>query len=315
MAVPAPEVPPGNSYSVHVGGVRPKHPAEARPGAMAWIAAAIGAQARPRKVDVRAHLVGDDGITRGFRDFLLASGVKSSAFSPAPDPSLPGEGFWKTTLAVIPGAPEESPGNLLVPSRDGRKVEWDCLLVAVAETLPPEAFSAAQIALPDLWVVTGQDAGVVARTWRDAGAGAVAALDATQAAWISASASFGNSTGRRERTGPPPVEASSQGVPPALPFAFFTAGIVDGLLDELLGESLFSKTMVRVERDCLEARPLRMARACASGLAAEAALRGAVPDVGPEAVVHKHGELTGRMRGNLARLRGPAGQPWAHKGR
>lgn len=279
---------------------------------MAWAAAAIGALARPRKVDVRAHLSGDDAVTQRLRGFLVPAGVQTSAFSPAPNPEAPGEGFWKTTLAVVPAVPGSHAGSLLARDRHDRKVEWDCLLVAIALDESPGTLSAEQIRGPDLWIASGPDAAYVARSWRAAGAGAVAALDAFRAVWFSANATFGNSEGSKELSGGSPAEAAAREGTPPLPL--FAAGIVDGMLEELLGESLFAKTTVRVERECLEARPLHLSRACETGLAVVAALNSA-DEAARERSFHKPGELTSHVRGHLTRLLTPEGTPWGTRGR
>src|SRR4051812_6236240 len=104
MAIPASVIPAGNSYSVHVAGPASSPATETAEGLpetnlLAVAAASAAALLKPHSVDVRQHLTGDGSTTQKYRDFLAGAGAKASAFSPAPVPGAPGEGFWKTTLA------------------------------------------------------------------------------------------------------------------------------------------------------------------------------------------------------------------------
>ena len=337
MAIPASVIPAGNSYSVNLAGPgsataavlqSPQQPPESQ--ILTVTAAAAAALLKPYDVDVRQHLTGDDAGTQKYRDFLTRAGAKASAFSPAPSDGIPGEGFWKTTLAVVQAMARENGVDEDSPSRDfwwlpraDKKVEWDCLLVALydqrgdhrGEALASVLeFPAEQINAPDLWLVaTEEDATLVMEAWIGLGAGAVAVISPTGVAWTSRSASFGNARGFR--TFDTVVESGSVlGHRPLTEFTFgcFAGGVVAGLIEELLGDNVFDKGIVRVERSELEARPLHIGKAAGQG---SAAARASAVET-PERLLHKSGDLTGRVRAmGLADQPGGAPKPWGSKGR
>jgi hypothetical protein len=299
MAVPAPAIPTGNAYTVNVA--RPSGEASPLPS-FAFAAAPL---LRRWKIPVRLHLAGDAADTNALRARLNEAGGRPSAFSPAPSPTVPGEGFWKTTLIVV-----ENAGDLFwADERDDKKVDWDPLLVALSGAAAPDGLTAAQIAKPDLWIVslpdqTGNVPGEadVARRWLDAGAGAVCVVGRGLVAWHTIGAVFGQSSGSRAHPeGVSPARAEN----PADGLGVFAAGVVTGLMRDLLSENLFDKTLLRADRECLEMRPLRLGAAVIDGLAALAAAADAPPGRGfPE-----------RAEALAVSLKGPASRPWAHKGR
>ena len=318
MAIPASVIPAGNSYSVNVAG--PVSAASPASEILTVTAASVAALLKTYNVDVRQHLTGDDAGTQKRRDFLTRAGAKASGFSPAPTPGLPGEGFWKTTLAVVEGfgrengADEETPSrDFWWPPREDKKVEWEPLLVALCDARAgfPE-FPADQMHAPDLWLVaTEENASVVMEAWIGLGAGAVAVISPDGMAWASRNASFGNALGFRPFT-------SSTGPVDLTEFSFgcFAGGVIAALIEELLGDNVFDKGIVRVERSELEARPLRVGKAALQG---GAAARAAVEET-PERLLHKSGDLTGRVRAiqqadQRAQYPQGAPKPWGSKGR
>jgi hypothetical protein len=297
MAFPASVVPSGNSYSVHVAG---------GDDLLTHAAAAAGALLLPHKVDVRQHVAGDSPEASARRAFLTRAGTKASAFSPAPSPEIPGEGFWKTTLAVVRAAGGDR--DFWWPPRADKKVEWECLRVALrAAEDGVEGLPADRLAWPDLWIVQAPEAGPDAAEWIRRGAGAAAVFSPTKVTWASRNAAFGRSAGERGLGAP---------VPGAFALACGAAGLVAGLFEDLLGDNLFDKSWVRVDRADLEARPLRLSRACATGAAAASASG----EDAPERLLHKNGDLAGRVRARLQEARRteyPEGEPkpWGSKGR
>jgi hypothetical protein len=302
MAVPAPATPSGNAYTINV----------ARPAGVASVLPAFTAAAalllRRWKAPVRMHASGDNPHVNNLRSFLNEAGAKPSAFSPAPSPDVPGEGFWKTTMTVV----EALPGNnFWAEARQAKKVEWDPLLIALADRRTPADLPAGLAGIPDLWCVFA-DSGVVPESpnavtarWIEAGAKAVCVLTASNIAWNSTGAIFGRSAGTRESQ----TEATQ---PAAGILGIFAAGIVAGMIRELLGENLFDKTLIRADRECLEMRPLRLGRAV---LHAAAAWEAAATAENPGTLLRRGGGLAEATETNLARLRGPESNPWAHKGR
>jgi hypothetical protein len=305
MAIPASVIPSGNSYSVHVAGPRSLAGAPESPP-LTTAAATAAALLQIHKVDVRQHLTGDDAPAQARRDFLMRAGAKASAFSPAPAPGVAGEGFWKTTLAVV----EATGADFWWPPREDKKVEWEPLLVALSgmrrdargehSRILPD-----QIAAPDLWIVAAEGDGTEAvRDWIERGAGAVAVITPSGTAWASRSATFGNARGSRAFD--LPAEAAG------FAFGVFAGGVVAGLIVELLGENAFDKGIVRAEREELEARPLHLAKA--AGIGAAAARVSAQES--PARLLHKGGNLAGRVRALLQAddPNGPS-KPWGNKGR
>ena len=299
MAFPASIVPSGNSYSVNVA-------ASPLDEVLTFTAAAAAALLAPHKVDVRQHVAGDSPEASARRRFLTAAGAKASAFSPAPAAHVPGEGFWKTSLAVV-GAGQEA-GDFWWPPRADKKVEWDCLLLALRDQEDGlEGISPERLAHPDLWIARAGDADPEAAEWVRRGAGAAVVIAPSKMTWASRNAAFGRSSGARAFALPAPG-----------PFAFAcgAGGIVTGLFEDLLGDNLFDKSWVRVDRADLEARPLRLSRACATGAAAAQA---SLEDE-PERLLQKQGDLTGRVRAltqAARRAEYPEGEPrpWGSKGR
>jgi hypothetical protein len=297
MAFPASVVPSGNSYSAHVAG---------GDDLLTRTAAAAGALLLPHKVDVRLHVAGDSPEASARRAFVTRAGAKASAFSPAPAPEIPGEGFWKTTLAVVRAAGDGR--DFWWPPRADKKVEWDCLRVALrAAEDGLDGLSEDRLAWPDLWIVQASEAAPDAAEWIRRGAGAAAVFSPSKVSWASRNAAFGRSAGERG------LEASLEGT---FAFACGVAGVITGLFEDLLGDNLFDKSWVRVDRADLEARPLRLSRACATGAAAAAA----AAEEAPERLLHKNGDLAGRARARLQEARRqeyPEGEPkpWGSKGR
>jgi hypothetical protein len=194
--------------------------------------------------------------------------------------------------------------------RDDKKVDWDPLLVALRETASPENLTAAQIAKPDLWIIAlndgtpfegGEDA--VAQRWIHHGAGAVCVVSRDRVAWHTGAAVFGHSTGHRA-VGSPVAPVALEGIS-AQALGVFAAGVVTGLMRDLLSENLFDKTLLRADRECLEMRPLRLAVAVVDGLAALAAAGDAPQTRG----------LPERAEAYSVALKGPPSRAWAHKGR
>jgi hypothetical protein len=252
------------------------------------------------------HVSGDNPRVAALRERLIAAGAKASAFSPAASEDVPGEGFWKTTIMVVEAA-EEGGRNFWAEERADRKVEWDPLLVALTARDAVEDFAvshdSSMIALPDLWCVSTLGAPFLespedlAARWLEGGAKAVCVLTSGGVAWKSRGSVFGMSAGCRDHALDSTVDhAHGPGI--------FAAGVVSGMLRELLGENLFDKTLIRADRECLELRPLRLGRAIEHGLAAMIF-----------APLQKSGGLAEASEARLALLRGPESKPWAHKGR
>jgi hypothetical protein len=305
MAVPAPAVPSGNAYTVHVAA-----PGDLAP--LAGFAAAASLLLRRRKIPVRVHLAGDSPRVTALRALLADAGARASAFSPAPSAAIPGEGFWKTTVTVVEAKGRNAPeGNFWAEERDDRKVEWDPLLVALREAGIPADLPPDHVARPDLWCVAAAgDAAAHAALWMQAGAAAVCVLAPGGIAWKSDSAVFGKSEGARSGL-------AGAGLP--APLGPFSAGVVSGLLGELLEENLFEKTLIRADRACLEMRPLRLGRACLAGVAAvevTAEENGlASQEANGPAFLRKDSEFVKRVEQHLALLRGPEARPWGTFGR
>jgi hypothetical protein len=300
MAIPASVIPSGNSYSVHVAGPAPAAPAC---DALTVAASAAAALLKIHKVDVRRHLTGDDAKARAFRDFLTRAGAKTSAFSPAPEPGAAGEGFWKTTLAVVQATGKS---DFWWPPRADKKVEWEPLLVALCDArggLPD--LPSAQFEAPDLWIAVsgGGDATGVLEEWDARHAGAVAVVTPAGIAWNSRNATFGNARGARLFAKPL--------TPTEFTFGCFAGGVIAGLIEELLLENAFDKSIVRVERGELEARPLHIAKAAALG----GAVARASQEEEAERLLHKAGDLTGRVRALRLADEPEPSKPWGSKGR
>lgn len=325
MAVPAPATPSGNAYTINVA--RPADEDSPLPA----LTAAGALLLRRWKVPVRMHVSGDNPRVGALREGLAAAGAKASAFSPAPSDDMPGEGFWKTTVTVVEADAGEKGRNFWAEERADKKVEWDPLLVALAardaaEDLPARHRST-MIALPDLWCVstlgasTPESAENLANRWVKAGAKAVCVLTATGVAWKSRGSVFGMSAGCRDQVGDSTLDNAQA-------FGMFSAGVLSGILRELLGENLFDKTLIRADRECLEMRPLRLGRAVDQGVAALMAIaaasrrheagrpnQGLSPETANAAYLQKGGGLAEAAEARLALLRGPEPKPWAHKGR
>lgn len=330
MAVPAPAIPTGNAYTINVA--RPSH----EDSALTPFVLAGAHLLRRWKIPVRMHLAGDTPSLNALRMRLNEAGARPSAFSPAPSADIPGEGFWKTTMIVVehPASPDVSP--FWAGERDDKKVDWDPLLIALGAGLSPDALPASVLRKPDLWIATPpvttpeQEQGMlgvedIAWSWSRAGAGAVCVLGAQDIAWHTGNAVFGNSTGARARLSPPHHSAhanpdgpehSQEARPPACTPALhgtFAAGVITGLMRDLLSENLFDKTLLRVERSCLEMRPLRLGMAVIDGLAALAVTgKPPAPETATDVTARGFSE---QVEACAARLKGPPARPWAHKGR
>jgi len=375
MAVPAPAIPTGNAYTVNVAA-----PAgDASPLRVFALAAAT--LLRRWKIPVRMHLAGDSAPVNALRARLTAVGGRPSAFSPAPSPNVPGEGFWKTSLIVVENPDATTPAaRFWADERAQKKVDWDPLMIALghgADAPFPDTLTPAQIARPDLWILARPDAldasGLskesatsetkrsaggsrdIVQRWVDAGAGAVCLISRDEVLWHTGSAVFGRSAGARARLVPPHPSTETATAPRArhtqdtqdtqdtcgtpdenrtarlltpAHLGVFAAGVTTGLMRDLLSENLFDKTLLRVERTCLEMRPLRLGVAVIDGIAALAA-----PDA-PHAQAAQTTEPTRtagtgpapgagggfagfaeRAEALTVRLKGPPPRPWAHKGR
>jgi|GEM_PF-3976068 len=316
MAVPAPAIPTGNAYTVNVA--RPLGEASPLP----TFAVAGAHLLRRWKIPVRMHVAGDTPALTALRLRLSEAGARPSAFSPAPSPEIPGEGFWKTTMNVVERpdvAPDKTTGLFWADERGDKKVDWDPLLIALSPHVDPAGLTTTQIAKPDLWIISAHDAGInkncggddVLRAWVRAGAGAVCVVTQDEVFWHTGNAVFGQSSGSRKIIAsesytpggdvPRDQSAGSQ----QTDLGVFAAGVVTGLMRDLLSENLFDKTLLRADRECLEMRPLRLSRAVLEGVAAHGAHR-------PGDSFKGFSERTESLR--VAHL-GPESRPWAHKGR
>jgi hypothetical protein len=270
------------------------------------------------KIPVRMHLAGDHPEVSALRSFLADAGAKASGFSPAPSAAVPGEGFWKTTVTVVQASAGE---NFWAEQRGDKKVEWEPLLVALCDRDAPADLPPGLAGIPDLWCIhaagsdvppaSGSAAGVAER-WLQAGAGAVCVLASGSAAWRSDNGVFGKSEGARKNPG--------QGAGASL--GAFAAGVVSGLIRELLEENLFEKTLIRADRDSLGMRPMRLGRACLHGAAAlqsAATLtvaEGRAPEQAKEiSFLRKDSGFAKLAEEHLALLRGPEAKPWGTFGR
>jgi hypothetical protein len=310
MAVPAPATPSGNAYTINVA--RPAGEASALPA----FTAAAALLLRRWKVPVRMHVSGDNPPVNALRTLLNEAGAKASAFSPAPSPDIPGEGFWKTTMTVV----EARPGvNFWAEEREDRKVEWEPLLVALADRESSADYHVglhgSLIGIPDLWCVsalgvpTPESPDDTAARWIDVGAKAICVLTPHGIVWKSRGAVFGVSEGTRDLAADPMADKIAD---KARSLGIFSAGVVSGMIRELLGENLFDKTLIRADRECLEMRPLRLGRSVELGLAA---LQAAENSGNPVSTLTRNGGLAEESDRLCTQMRGPESKPWAHKGR
>lgn len=296
MAVPAPAIPSGNAYTVNVAHAASEH------SPLPAFAATAALLLRRHKVAVRMHVAGDNPRANALRAGLNAAGAKPSAFSPAPSPEIPGEGFWKTTVTVVEAA---AGPNFWAGERADKKVEWEPLLIALTDRVSPADLPVGLAAIPDLWCVATNaenDPATLAARWIVAGAKAVCVLGPNTIAWNSTGAVFGQSEGSHAFSARPDTESSR-------PLGTAAAGIVAGMIRELLGENLFDKTLIRADRECLEMRPLRLGRAVLNAAAALEAL----PHVAHPLV--KGSGFAEATENRFNELRGPESKAWAHKGR
>ncbi len=312
MAVPAPAIPSGNAYTVNVA--HPATEAATEESPLPAFAQAAALLVRRHKIALRMHVSGDNTRVNRLRALLNEAGAKPSAFSPAHSPEIPGEGFWKTTFTVVEATTTAgASGNFWAEKREERKVEWEPLLIALADRVSPTEYAPGLTAIPDVWIVTSANASspesseTIASRWNAAGAKAVCVLTTGTIAWKSTGALFGQSEGILELpTETTPDSPQTRGVA--------AAGLVTGMLRDLLGENLFDKTLIRADRECLEMRPLRLGRAVLNAAAALEAL----PTVATPTTVNpfvKGNGFAEATEGRLVALRGPESKPWAHKGR
>jgi hypothetical protein len=324
MAIPASAIPTGNAYTVNVA--RPCGEDSPLPTCTFASAQLL----RRWKIPVRMHLAGDTPALNALRLRLNEAGARPSAFSPAPSNDIPGEGFWKTTMNVVE-RPAQTAKNSTTDSadaglfwtteRDDKKVDWDPLLVALSTTTPPDGLTTEQTQKPDLWIVSAleleQDGGGedVLRAWVRAGAGAACVLTRDEVLWHTANAVFGQSSGSRmignaETSAPAGSDIASaqesHANKPHINLGLFAAGLIAGLMRDLLSENLFDKTMLRAERECLEMRPLRLGRAVTEAIAAL--------NVGSSGDLVWRG-FSERTEARRVALLGPEPKAWAHKGR
>ena len=312
MAVPAPAIPTGNTYTVNVA--RPAAATSALPP----FAVAAALLLRRWKIPVRMHVAGADPAQNALRLRLNEGGARPSAFSPAPSPEVPGEGFWKTTATVVEATTHGAPNPFWAGERADKKVDWDPLLIALSNGALTQELPESVVRQPDLWIVSpsseAQHHGAtadVARRWVDAGAGAVCVVGRDEIAWHTVGAVFGNAVGARNRVAPQPPENPSSAHDT---LGVFAAGVVAGLLRDLLSENLFDKTLVRADRECLGMRPLRLGRAVIEGLAALEAAE-AIQVAAATGSVDPFKGFPERTEARRVALLGPEARPWAHKGR
>ncbi len=263
----------------------------------------------PERNAFRVHFTGSDASFPAAAKILLDRfKIPFRHFESAED-DLPDEDFWETTLAVVQ---TENAGDIqnraLGPwMQDHARPE--CLLVASTSHSDPSTEHKNWIQIPDLWVVqaAGKDSSeATAENWMEQGAGAVAVFHADgSAAWVSMNAAFAKSKGSKGQMAfEPDVGGESPGI------GFFLAGATYALMEELLGENLFLKTCASLDRDCLEIRPLHLARAVESGMAAQCVFT----ENGGMTLLHKDGALDG-MRRQLLAWRGPEPKAWGNRGR
>jgi len=194
---------------------------------------------------------------------------------------------------------------------------------------------------PDLWLVQLEEPiqelmteraalEITAEKWIAKGATAVAVFSLDGAAcWISNSAAFGQSRGfyTPEFSSQPSqstsLSTSNSSTPKTptkealktAPLKFFCAGVVQALIEELLGENLFLKTSASIDRECLEARPLHLARAAESGLAAHQVFIETFTEPPGMTLLHHKDRLLDGVRQQLSAWRGPEPKAWGNRGR
>jgi hypothetical protein len=171
------------------------------------------------------------------------------------------------------------------------------------------------MAAPDLWIVEAEgkvSLEALAEEWISRGAGAVVVFKPVNrsAFWISRNAAFGNSRGSLTPENSSPVPETE-----LFPTGIFIAGLVQALVEELLGENLFLKTTYSRERACLEVSPLHLARAAESGLAAHAVLGEMFTERTAMTLLLKKGEYLGQVRARLRAWRGLEPKAWGARGR
>jgi len=168
-----------------------------------------------------------------------------------------------------------------------KKPNRNSLLICQGTGLP-NADWGERVQWPDLWLVENreeEEKSISVFDWMRAGAGAAVVFGNNSVYWDSHNGSFGHSHG----------DFPLQDVKGSLDS--FTAGLVFSLMEELLGETLFDKTVVHLDREGLEMRPLRLGRAVQSGLAAMS------------------GEGLDSVRSKLGEWRGPVPQSWGGRTR
>ena len=249
----------------------------------------------------RVHGFGNGAVLR--RAIVTASRLLEPLKVPVQGPSgreSPSPYFWKATLTLIS---QEGISDLdrVFPDLEDR----DPLLIGIASASRP-VLHALGSQTPDLWCVPVEERDSVANVageWKSEGCGAVAAFHPSGiCAWSSHNAAFGKSQGFLQR------EVSGEH---AAACGNVIGGLAFALIEELLGDNLFNKTSVRVERECLEMRPLHLGSAVEAGLAAATLM--AENNVTGERYVK--GEALGKMRRLLRAWRGPEPQAWGAKGR
>jgi len=317
MGIPGPAIPEHNSYCVHFLGSDDS------------FAKAAEALLKPFKVPVRYF----DSVAADTEDGFLKNA------------------FWETTLAVVHADSAENLEILGYVKREDGRFEFPGDSLQKKFVIAYSNFEVSKkdlIRTPDLWLVqftgsvlesTTEQAVLeaIAETWIAQGAAAVAVFNPHGAAcWISDSAVFGKSQGFYAPFyaphSPPSLSATSSADPSSEgstaikstkispnSLSFFCAGLVQALIEELLGENLFLKTSVSVDRECLEVRPLHLARAAESGLAAHRVFTGVFTEVFTEnpgmTLLHKKGEALGKVRRQLLAWRGPEPKAWGNRGR
>ncbi|HAP00080.1 MAG TPA: hypothetical protein DCQ83_08565 [Fibrobacteres bacterium] len=208
--------------------------------------------------------------------------------------------FWKATLALVSSEGTEELERV-VPDLEDR----DPLLMGLAASSSP-VLKTLGTQTPDIWCVAAENRESleeVAEAWMEQGVGAVVVFHPSGiCAWKSCNAAFGHSQGSSQRD-------IFSGDPVAV-FGNFAGGLIYALLEELMSDNLFNKPSVRIERECLEMRPLHLSRAVETGLAAAAVCTG-----DDENILNKRGTALGLLRDRLRLWRGPVAQSWGGRGR
>ncbi len=230
--------------------------------------------------------------------FSVAADIATALLTPSKVPvhrNLPKEDTRKSTLTLIDG------NTLVVEEKSSRSI-----LVAMSSESNPSGQNSDWIQTPDLWIVkTGEqkDPEALAEEWMKFGAGAVLIFHTSgKTAWLSRNSAFGHSLGASAPLSHRELKMGNE----SIAFGYFVGGALHALMEELLEDNLFSKTMVGVDRECLEMCPLHLHDTAESGLATT----DLVFENNLEETLHKKGDALGKLRQRLHEWRGPESQPW-----